>query len=97
MKHPFQQKVISQVHTVALPQINVVPGQISTSNITALAGNIVTVRGFSFVSVECGGQGDCFFKAISRGLAERNIIRTHQELRQMLGEWLEVEDNAIKF
>ena len=87
-KHMFALKM-KQAIPGALPLINVMP--------EALGGDIVTVHGFPFVSVECGGAGDCFFKAISRGLAERNIIRTHQELRQMLGEWLEVEDNAARF
>ena len=57
----------------------------------------VNVRGMQFTNVECGGSGNCFFYAISRGLKDFNISITHSELRRMLAEWLEDFHNSTTF
>ena len=48
--------------------------------------NVQTIRSKRFVSIECGGDGNCFFKSISRGLENYGIMRTHEELRKMLSD-----------
>lgn len=55
------------------------------------------VRNKEFEVIECGGGGNCFFHAISRGLQENNIILSYVELRQMLSDWLADFDNAREF
>ena len=64
--------------------VNIDPGQISTSSNGAHTSEKITVLYVSYV--QCGGVGDCFFKSISRGFADSDIVRTHIELRKMLGD-----------
>ena len=57
----------------------------------------VSIRNKQFQVIDCGGGGNCFFHAISRGLQERNINRSFLELRQMLSDWFSDFDNARSF
>ena len=59
--------------------------------------NVQTIRSKRFVSIECGGDGNCFFKSISRGLENYGIMRTHEELRKMLSDQLSQPTNAASF
>ena len=67
------------------------------SSIEHLSEGPITIRGKRFTNVECGGEGDCFFRSISRGLGDFSINRTHSELRVMLAEWLEDSENSRNF
>ena len=81
---------------LSAPMISALSKTMMTS-IELLYEGPITVRGERYRSVECGGEGDCFFRSISRGLGDFNINRTHSELRLMLAEWLEDTENSRNF